>query len=259
MGHQFEDRHEAEVDATPDEVWAAIASGPGIDSWFMGRNEVQPGADGTVRTVFGDYAPEHTITTWEPGTRLAYGSGPDDDGRSIAYEFLVEGRDQGTTTVRMVVSGFLPGDDWDHEYEAMTAGTELFWRTLVTYLDGFAGGYAAPITAFGPVVADWDAAWASIHRELGLSAPVEVGDRVRSTPDDLPPIVGTVYAVNAQTLGVRTEDAVYRFLRGYQGPMIACHHLFADVDRPAVEDAWRAWLHRVLSTRPSRSAPPWRP
>ena len=44
MGRPFENRSEAEVPASPDEVWAAIASGPGIDSWFMGRSEVRPGA-----------------------------------------------------------------------------------------------------------------------------------------------------------------------------------------------------------------------
>ena len=43
MGRPFENRSEAEVPASPDEVWAAIASGPGIDSWFMGRSEVRPG------------------------------------------------------------------------------------------------------------------------------------------------------------------------------------------------------------------------
>ena len=46
MGHPFEQRKEAEVPATPDEVWAAIASGPGINSWFMGRSDVQPGEIG---------------------------------------------------------------------------------------------------------------------------------------------------------------------------------------------------------------------
>ena len=52
MGHQFAQHHEAEVPAGPDEVWAAIATGPGIDSWFMGRNEVTAGA---VRRNAGPY------------------------------------------------------------------------------------------------------------------------------------------------------------------------------------------------------------
>jgi uncharacterized protein YndB with AHSA1/START domain len=42
MAHPFEIRNEIEVDATPEEVWEAIATGPGVDSWFMGRNEVEP-------------------------------------------------------------------------------------------------------------------------------------------------------------------------------------------------------------------------
>ncbi|MFC7648504.1 hypothetical protein ACFQX6_54750 [Streptosporangium lutulentum] len=43
MGHAWEERDEAVVAASAEEVWAAIATGPGIDSWFMGRNEVDPG------------------------------------------------------------------------------------------------------------------------------------------------------------------------------------------------------------------------
>ena len=44
-----------ELDATPEQVWEAIATSGGIDSWFMGRNEVDPGAGGAVRTAFGEY------------------------------------------------------------------------------------------------------------------------------------------------------------------------------------------------------------
>ena len=51
MAHPFEVSKEIEVDATPEEVWEAIATGPGIDSWFMGRNEVEPGEGGKARMV----------------------------------------------------------------------------------------------------------------------------------------------------------------------------------------------------------------
>ena len=122
MGRQFEQHREAEVPASPQEVWAAIATGPGIDSWFMGRNEVEAGDGGAVRTAFGEYAPELPITGWDPARRLAYGSGRAPDGRFIAYEFLIEGRAGGSTVLRVVTSGFLPGDDWAEEFEAMTLG-----------------------------------------------------------------------------------------------------------------------------------------
>jgi uncharacterized protein YndB with AHSA1/START domain len=55
MGHAFEHRHELTVPASPEQVWEAITTGPGIDSWYMGRNEV---ADGVVRTAFMGYTPE---------------------------------------------------------------------------------------------------------------------------------------------------------------------------------------------------------
>ena len=139
MGHPFEQRSHAEVPASPDEVWAAIASGPGIDSWFMGHSEVQPGASGTVRTVFGEYAPELDVTTWDPARRFAYRSGEAPDGRFIAYEFLIEARAGGSTVLRTVTSGFLPGDDWADEFEAMTLGGEMYFRTLVEYLSSLRG------------------------------------------------------------------------------------------------------------------------
>ncbi len=179
MGHRFAQHKEAEVPASPDEVWAAIATGPGIDSWFMGRNEVEAGAGGAVRTVFGEYAPELEITEWDPARRFAYGSGQAPDGRFIAYEFLIEGRAGSSTVVRTVTSGFLPGDDWADEFEAMTLGGELYFRTLVEYLTYFAGRFAVPVTAFGPPGTSWSRDRSLLCRELGLAEPPEPGDPVR--------------------------------------------------------------------------------
>ena len=102
MGHFFEQHREAEVPATPEQVWEAIASGPGITSWFMGRTEV---TDGGVRTVFGEYTPQHAVSVAQRPRHFAYGSEPAGDGRFIAYEFLLEGRDGGTTVLRAVTSG----------------------------------------------------------------------------------------------------------------------------------------------------------
>lgn len=236
MGHEFSSTEELHVDASPDEVWAAIATGPGIDSWFMGRNDVDPGQ--VVRQAFGGYTPEHRISGWEPGKRLAYESGTAPDGRFVAYEFLIEGRDRGSTVVRVVNSGFLPGDDWADEFEAMTEGGALFMHTLATYLNHFAGRFATPITAFGPMVTDWPRTRAKLVEAIGQD-----GDRVRFTPDGLPPVDGVVYFENSDTIGIRTDDAIYRFLRGFRGPVMACHHIFSDISPDATEQAWVAWLN----------------
>lgn len=248
MGRLFENRSEAEVPASPDEAWAAIASGPGIDSWFMGRSEVRPGPDGTVRTVFGEYAPSLGVTAWDPARRFAYRSGQAPDGRFIAYEFLIEGRAGGSTVLRTVTSGFLPGDDWAEEFEAMTLGGEMYFRTLVEYLSHFAGRFAAPVTAFGPPGTAWARDRALLCRALGLPEDPKPGDRATLIRNGTGPIEGVLYFANAHAIGVRTHDALYRFLRGFAKPAIAAHHLFAeDADPAQAERAWGIWLNRTLA------------
>ena len=248
MGRPFENRQEAEVPATPDEIWAAIATGPGIDSWFMGRSDVQPGADGTVRTVFGEYAPELDVTAWDPARRFAYRSGEAPDGRFIAYEFLIEGRAGGSTVLRTVTSGFLPGDDWADEFEAMTLGGEMYFRTLVEYLTYFAGRCAAPVTAFGPPGTTWTRDRTLLCRALGLPESAGRGDRVSLAADEIGPVDGVVYVVNAHTIGIRTQDALYRFLRGFGKPAMAAHELFArDADPVRARRAWESWLSQALA------------
>ena len=247
MGHPFEQRKKAEVPASPDEVWAAIASGPGINSWFMGRSEVQPGANGIVRTVFGEYAPELHVTAWDPDRRFAYRSGEAPDGRFIAYEFLIEGRAGGSTVLRTVTSGFLPGDDWADEFEAMTLGGEMYFRTLVEYLTYFAGRFAAPVTAFGPPGTTWARDRALLCRALGLPETAKPGDRARFTADAIGSVDGVVYFANTHTIGLRTQDALYRFLRGFGKSALAAHHLFAeDADPVQAQFAWESWLSRAL-------------
>jgi uncharacterized protein YndB with AHSA1/START domain len=255
MGHQFVQHQDAEVPSSPDDVWAAIATGPGIDSWFMGRNEVQPGAGGTVRTVFGEYAPELAVTGWDPARRFAYRSGEAPDGRSIAYEFLIEGQAGGSTVLRTVTSGFIPGDDWTDEFEAMTLGGEMYFRTLAEYLTprppplvSFTGRFATPVTAFGPPGTDWARELALLCRGLGLAGSASRGDRARFAVDGSGPTEGVVYFANAHTIGIRTQDALYRFLRGFGKPVIAAHHLFApDADPEPAQQAWESWLASALT------------
>jgi uncharacterized protein YndB with AHSA1/START domain len=246
MGHEFADSSEITVDATPDQVWEAIATGPGIDSWFMGRNDVTPGAGGTVRTAFGSYTPASPITGWEPPHRLAYGGERGPDGRFVAYEFLVEGRAGSSTVLRTVTSGFLPGDDWEGEYDAMTKGWAMFSATLTAYLNHFAGRTATPVTAFGPPVTDWPRTWAALARTLGL-ADLGYGTTVAAGACTSGAVDGVVYFVNPHTVGVRTGDALYRFLRGYGGSMVAAHHLFSPThtDIDTEERSWQTWLTRL--------------
>ena len=64
------------------------------------------------------------------------------------------------------------------------------------------------------------------------------GDAVHA---ELPPVDGEVhYYVNPLTLGIRTPDALYRFVRGLHGALLADHALFTPP--PAATAAWTALL-----------------
>ncbi|HEY7592241.1 MAG TPA: SRPBCC domain-containing protein [Actinophytocola sp.] len=246
MGREFERTDSAEVEATPEDIWTAIATGPGIDSWFMGRNDVDAEA-GKVRQSFGGYEPEHRVTAWEPMHRFAYRTDEAPDGRFVAFDFLIEGREGASTVLRMATNGFLPGDDWAAEYEAMAKGNDLFFATLTTYLRHFAGRTAVPVTAFGPVSTDWPTTRATLLTALGLPADPKPGDAAHAEPDGIGPIDGEVYHANEHTLGLRGRDALYRFMKGFHGPIVAGHHLFGETDAGAAERAWQSWLNTTFA------------
>lgn len=230
MGKEFEISLQAGVDAPPEQVWAAIATGPGVTSWFVGRTEI----DGdTVRTSFGDdWIPGGRVTERDEPRHFGHRSATAADGRFIAYEYLIEGSERSSTVLRTVTSGFLPGDDWAQEYEAMGYGTALFFASLLEYLRWFPGRAAEPVTAFGPPVTDWPATWSALHERLGLTDP-RPGDAV-------PALGGEVYFVNPHTLGIRTPDALYRFIRGLHGSLGAHHELFSPT--PGATGAWTTFL-----------------
>ena len=239
MGRDFENHFDAEVPATPEQVWDAVATGPGISSWFVGRTEVD-GA--TVRTSFGDGAmPEGTVTDADRPHRFAYGSATGGDGRFVAYEYLVEGRAGSATVLRAVTSGFLPGDDGAEEFEAMGYGNALFFHTLTEHLRRFPGRFATPVTAFGPPVTDWPGTWQRLHTALGLSPAPEPGEPVRAAV--IPG--GVVSFVNPHALAVRAPDGLYRFIRGFHGSLIAAHALHS----PAAAVDWPAWLGSLDTAR----------
>ncbi|MEO5875478.1 MAG: SRPBCC domain-containing protein [Streptosporangiaceae bacterium] len=245
MGHAFEHSHELTVPVSPEQAWEAIATGPGIDSWFMGRSQI---ADGTVRTAFLGYTPEAHVTVSQEPSHFAYDSERGEGGRFVAYEFMIEGREGGSTVIRTVTSGFLPGDDWEAEYDAMLKGFALFYSTLGQYLERFPGRTATPVTAMGPPVTDWDRAWEVLRRAIGLPGPARVGDVVRFGPDGLPPVDGVVYFVNDNAVAVSSSDAQYRFVRGFNGSMMAMHQLFAgDAEEKTAEQGWSEWLERIYS------------
>jgi hypothetical protein len=68
------------------------------------------------------------------------------------------------------------------------------------------------------------------------------------TDDAIGSVDGVVYFANAHAIGIRTPDALYRFLRGFGKPALAAHHLFAEGADPAqAQRGWESWLRRTLA------------
>ncbi len=249
MPRSFELTHEIEVPATPEEAWAAIATGPGVDGWFMGRNEIEPREGGAARMSIRGSTDEATVTAWEPPTRFASRTSPGPDGAFHAFEYLVERREKGTSAIRWVHSGVL-GENWKAEYEALSEGDPMYFDKLRIYLTYFGGRTATPVNVFGPVVPDRDEAWPNLHRALGLAGPVEVGEAVVLSPEGFPPLEGEVDWTSRDFLGVRTADGIYRFMHisVFGGVTGVGHHIFLDgLDQAETEQAWERWLTSLFS------------
>jgi uncharacterized protein YndB with AHSA1/START domain len=245
MGHPFEVVAEATVNATPDQVWDAIASSTGMDGWFMGDNEVEPRLGGEVETRLPGFSMRSTITTFEPPNRFVTSSPTSDEGRFDVFSFEIEGRAGASTRIRLVHSGFLPQDDWELEYDALRNGDPAYLAKLVEYVEHFRGRQAVPITLWGGQVSK-ERAWAEFTKAIGVGPAPKVGDAAHFRADGLPDLDGEVDYVTRDFLGFRTADGMYRFIHG-MGTIAIGHHLFAPVDRAATEAAWQAWIDRTFA------------
>jgi uncharacterized protein YndB with AHSA1/START domain len=169
---------EVEVPGTPEEVWKAIATGPGISSWFV-PTEVRE--DGTTVMNFGPGMDSvATRTAWDPPHRFAAesdGMGP--NAPKLATEWVVEARSGGTCIVRVVHSLFASTDDWDGQLTGMESGWPAFFRVLRMYLANFAGQGASRVDVVAFTQGDMPAAWSKLTGSLGLDA-VAAGERVQA-------------------------------------------------------------------------------
>jgi uncharacterized protein YndB with AHSA1/START domain len=259
MTHPFEIELEAILPASPQEVWEAIATGPGIDSWFMGRNEVEPREGGAAAMDTGGNREEALVTAYEPAKRFAIRTAAAPDGRFMAIEYLIEGRERSSTVLRVVHSGLL-GDDWQDEYDALRRGWPFHLHTLREYLTHFPGRAGVPVFAMAQTgEKPGTEVRAALTVALSLPALVTVGARAHAEPAGLPPLDGEVTWADDERFAIRTADGLYTF-HGFTGIVLMFHHLFApgtaprtapdtatDTATEAAEAAWQRWLTGLLA------------
>jgi len=253
-----------EVPGTPEQVWAAIATGAGITSWFL-PTDVDEHEGGAIVTHMGETDSPGTVTGWEPPHRFAYeepewaaiGGHPDAVVTPLASEFLVEARSGGTCVVRVVSSAFGTGADWEREFidEMQRYWVPFFEHQLRFYLARFAGQEATTRTVEVVLPGPPERVQQAMASSLGVT---EVGQRV-----DGPGLRGQVERTGDPYLLVSVDDPPgYLSLfatAGDEGRTTAAiaAWLFGD-DAPAFTEravpAWRAWLES-LDVRDQADAP----
>lgn len=248
---------EIEVPGTPEEVWAAIATGPGISAW-MHPTEVEEHEGGRFAFDMGSGVNESArVTRWEPPRRFATGGAewqPSEDAAParLATEWLVEARWGGTCVVRLVTSGFAAGADWDDELAGFRDSMHTALEILRVHLTHFPGRRGAWFTAFGATSGSKDEGWAALTGALGLQDAAQ-GSRAATRGPDAPALAGTVERVLDTAF---RRDLVLRL--DAPAPGIASvsvygdrrwttvqAHLYGDGAATVAagqERAWRAWM-----------------
>ncbi|MDE0422833.1 MAG: SRPBCC domain-containing protein [Gammaproteobacteria bacterium] len=142
---------EAAVPGTPEEVWEAIATGPGIGSWFY-RTELEERVGGVLKYHTGSemiHVPA-TVTVWDPPRRFRHkGKDCGLEGPPTATEWTIEPRSRGRCLVRVVHSLFANTDEWDNYLERFEDGWPQALAILRLYLTHFRGQRATIARASG--------------------------------------------------------------------------------------------------------------
>lgn len=248
---------EVEVPGTPEEVWQAIATGPGISAWFFPA-EVDERLGGRIvwHMEPGVDAPG-TVIAWEPPRRLGIEEPPDwrPGAAALATEWTIEPRAGGTCVVRLVHSLFADTGDWDDELEGIEANWPCFFGILQLYLRHFRGQPAAIIRVTGTASGTARDAWTALLDALGLAGAAE-GQSWRTPSDGAPPLSGAVERI----VEGRSPHALLRLdhpLPGIAAPTVYTMddqvmtsfgiHLYGDAAATVAAreaPAWQAWMKR---------------
>jgi uncharacterized protein YndB with AHSA1/START domain len=230
---------EVEVAGTPEEVWQAIATGPGVSSWFVptevdeiaGKSTAHfgPGMDSVAR-----------ITAWDPPRSYAAESsdmGP--NAPPVATEWTVEARAGGKCVVRVVHSLFASTDDWDNQLESLESGWPPFFRILQLYLSRFRGQRCSYFSVMGIVPGPEEPVWKSLS-----SAPLKGTVEMMRDSDHAFKLVrleapAPGFAIlNTCGMGSQVMAAITFYLYGEQGAAAAARD----------EGWWQAWMKEQFPT-----------
>ncbi len=257
---------EVELPGTPEQVWQAIATGPGISSWFAPTQVEEREGGKMVQQIMPGMDFTATITAWEPPRRLA----AEDPGwmpgmPPVTTEWTVEARAGGTCLVRVVHSLFASTDEWDNQLEGTETGWPGCFCILRLYLSNYLGQPCAPIQVIATVAGSEADAWKKMSAALGLEQAA-IGQKLTATAG-APPFSGTVEHT-AEGKGqhmvlARLEQpapgvvSLGTFACGGMVTAMVSFYLYGDAAAAAVErnaPLWQEWISKQFPAAEAGSA-----
>jgi uncharacterized protein YndB with AHSA1/START domain len=251
---------EVEVPGTPEEVWQAIATGPGISSWFVPTEfEERDGKPVAVKLNFGPgMESSSVVTAWDPPRSFAAESpGWAPGSPVIADEWSIEARGGGICVVRVVHSLFASTDDWDSQLEGTESGWPGFFRILRIYLTHFRGQRSAMMQWMAPAAGTEAEAWEALTMALGLKG-VSAGQSW-TAPVGVPAVSGVVEQVSPSPYNalLRLDNpapgtaALGAVNFGGQSMVTLNFYLYGDQAAGTVAretPLWQAWIQECFPT-----------
>ena len=246
---------------TPEQVWQAMATGPGNAAWFA-KATIDERVGGTLRFDLGPgVSSSGEVTAWDPPRRFGYVERDWSPGAPpLATEITITGRSGDRCVVRMVHSLFSSSDEWDDQMEGFESAWPLFFEVLRIYLAHFPGRKGAAFQAMVNVEGDPLAIWKHLMDALNL-AGANAGEH-RATSAGPEPLSGVI----ERTL----QDAKHRVIMmriEVPGPGIAMVAMFdaggqlnastsfyfygdhAETLAAASEPKWQDWLGETVTVQ----------
>lgn len=250
-------RVQTEVPGTHQEVWEAIATGPGVSSWFV-PTKFELGADGQPTTLvchFGEGMDANAVVKeWDPPRRfLAESDDFAPGGPPASTEWTVEPTTDDACLVTVEHSLQSDSDDWDTNLEGTESGWPAFFTILRLRMAHFRDEPHAVLEQVGMAAAP-DTAWADLAAALGLT-DAAVGER-RSSPEGAPSLSGVIESVpNDSEVLLRLEEPapgvghLFALSLGDAVMLSVRLHLY-DPQAAATADreqaVWQAWMEQFI-------------
>jgi len=248
---------ETELPGTPEDIWQAIATGPGISSWFVPAEfEEHDGKPVAMTLDFGPGMDSRGVVTAYQAPRVFTHESPGwfPGSPPIATEWSIEARAGGFCVVRVVQSLFASGEDWDEQLIGSEAGWPGIMRILQLYLQHFRGQRSAIMQVITPAAGTTAQVWESMTRSLALDG-ARAGQHW-TAPAGVPAMGGVVENVSTEhpvgillRLDTPAPAIAALFIMEWGEAVMAASTFYFYGDQAAdtaarLKPQWQAWMEQ---------------